>query len=102
MNLSKWLFPMGAILAVGGVAMAAVSPIFFLSILLGSVLAMVGAVFDRLRLGTEQSKMRGKLCLLCGGISLILFWVFGNVHTWTFAFFFLMLAGFVSGSIFLF
>ncbi len=93
---------MGAILAVGGAALAAASPIFLLSILLGIVVATVGAVFDRLRLAAEQLKMRGKLCFLCGGVSLILFWVFGNVHTWTFSFFFLMLAGFVSGAIFVF
>jgi len=101
LNLSRWLFPLGATLAVGSLAMSAMSPVFLFSAL-GCVLAIVGAVFDKLRLPAEQSRMRGKLCLLFGGVSLILFWVFGNVHTWTFTFLPLMLAGFISAAVFFF
>jgi hypothetical protein len=82
--------------------MAATSPIFILAALLGCALAVVGSVFDKLRLGPERSRRSGWLCLLCSAIFFVLFWAYGNVHTWTLVFFFPMLAGLISAAIFLF
>jgi hypothetical protein len=118
MNLSRRLFPIGAILVLAGVAMAGeldrrsfhstqdweyhlLGTIFLPSLLVGSGLAMVGAVFDRRRLPAKQSRARGWVCLFCCGVSFVLFEVFGNVHGWTFMFFFPMITGFVSGTIFM-
>ena len=102
LNFSRWLFPLGAILAIGGLAMSAVSAFFLLLSLMGCLLAIVGAVFDKFRLAAEQLRVRGKLCLISGGLSLIAFWVNPNFHTWASAFFFVMLAGFTSGAVYFF
>ena len=119
MNLSRSLFPVGAVLVIGGLAMAAevdrlsfhntqdwdyrlLEMVFLPSLLLGTVLATVGSAFDRRRLAAKQSNQRGVLCLLCSGIALVLFAAFGNVHGWTFMFFFPMVTGLISGAILLF
>jgi hypothetical protein len=119
MILSRRLFPIGAVLVIGGVAMAAelerhslyntqdlefrlLETIFLPSLLLGTVLAIIGAAFDRRKLSPKESKQRGSLCLLCSGLALVLFVAFGNVHGWTFTFFFPMLTGLISGAILLF
>ena len=76
--------------------------VFLPSLLLGTVLTTVGSAFDRRRLAAKQSRQRGVLCLLCSGVTLVLFAAFGNVHSWTFMFFFPMVAGLISGAILLF
>jgi len=119
MNLSGSLFPVGAVLIIGGVAMAAaldrhsfyntqdwefrvLATTFLPSLLLGTVLATVGSAFDRRRLAAKRSKLRGVLCLLCSGVPFVLFEALGNVHGWTFTFFFPIVAGVMSGAILLF
>lgn len=104
MNLSRSLFPVGAILVIGGVAMRAeldrhrfyntqdwefrlLETIFLPSLLLGTVLAPIGSAFDRRRLVAKQLKLRYVLCLLSSGVAFVLLAAFGNVHGWTFTFF---------------
>lgn len=79
MNLSRSLFPVGAILVIGGVAMTAeldrrrfyntqdwefrlLETIFLPSLLLGTVLAPIGSAFDRRRLVAKQLKL--EICSL--------------------------------------
>jgi hypothetical protein len=119
MNISRSLFPIGAVLVIGGVAMAAeldrhsfhntqdwefrlLGAVFLPALLLGTGLVVVGSIFDRYKLAAKQSKLRGVLSFLCGGVAFVLFAAFGNVHGWTFTFFFPMVAGLISGAILLF
>lgn len=119
MTFSRGFFPVGVVLVIGGVAMAGelerhsfyntqdwearlLEAIFLPALLMGTVLVIVGSVFDRRKLAPKESKRRGLLCLLTSGLAFILLAAFGNVHGWTFMFFLPMLAGLISGAILLF
>ena len=118
MRLLRWVFPIGAIFNIGGVFLyallerhsfensqdwefAVLSNVFIPSLLVGTVLAIVGSFFDRQRLLVAQTRVRGALCWLTSGISVWLLNSIGNVHGWTFAFIFPAFAGFVTGAVFL-
>jgi hypothetical protein len=118
MRALKWVFPTGAILTIGGVFLYAqlerhsfentqdlefviLSQIFIPSLLLGSLLAIVGSVLDRLRLTVSQTRVRGIMCWLASAVSFLLFGTIGNVHGWTFAFIFPAFVGFIAGAVFL-
>ena len=79
MRISNWVFPAGAILNVGGVFLYAVlekhsfestqdveyallSATFIPSLLVGTVLAIVGSFLDRRRLAIAQTRVRGSFC----------------------------------------
>jgi hypothetical protein len=114
----RWVFPLGAILNVGGVFLyaflerhsfestqdwefAVLSAIFIPSLLVGTLLVIIGSVFDRRRLPVAQTRVRGVLCWITSGISFALLASAGNVHGWTFAFIFPAFAGFVTGVVLL-
>jgi hypothetical protein len=118
LRVSKWVFPIGAALNVGGVFLYALlekhsfentqdleftvlSATFIPSLLIGTVLVIVGSFFDRQRLPVTQTRVRGVLCWLTSGISVFLLNAVGNVHGWTFAFIFPAFAGFVTGAVLL-
>ncbi len=118
MSASRWVFPTGAVLIVGGVALSALlewesfgntrswafavlSVTFLPSLLLGTPLAIIGSFVDRKRLPVTQVKARGKLCWAVSGISLLLLIATGNVHRWTFTYIFPTFAGFVAGAVLL-
>jgi hypothetical protein len=78
LRLLKWVFPIGAILNVGGVFLyallekhsfedtqdwefAVLSKVFIPSLLIGTLLAIVGSFFDRQRLLVAQTRVRGYL-----------------------------------------
>jgi hypothetical protein len=115
---STWIFPIGAVLNVGGVFLCALlewlsfrntldwrfaflSTTFMPSLLVGTVLVIVGSFFDRRRLPAEQTKVRGVFCWIASGISFSLLASIGNVHRWTFTFIFPAFAGLVTGAILL-
>ena len=117
-SILRWVFPPGAVLTVGGVFLCALlewhsfentqdwefeflSVAFFLSLLVGSGLAIVGSVLDRRRLSPDRSRIRGTLCWVVSGISILLLTSMGNVHRWTFTFIFPAFVGLVTGAIFL-
>jgi hypothetical protein len=118
MKVLKWVFPTGAILTVGGVFLYArleqhsfentqdlefviLSQIFLPALLLGSVLAIVGSILDRLRLAVRQTRTRGIVCWVVSAASFLLLDTIGNVHGWTFTFIFPAFVGFIAGAIFL-
>jgi hypothetical protein len=118
LRVSRLIFPIGALLNVGGVVLyallekhsfentqdwefALLSKIFIPSLLIGTVLAIVGSFFDRQRLLAAQTRVRGALCWLTSGISVWLLNSIGNVHGWTFAFIFPAFAAFVAGAVLL-
>jgi peptidoglycan/LPS O-acetylase OafA/YrhL len=118
LRVSRWVFPIGAILNVGGVFLyallerhsfentqdwefAVLSATFIPSLLVGTVLVIVGSFLDRRRLPVAQARVRGVLCWLTSGISFALLASIGNVHGWTFAFIFPAFAGFVTGAVLL-
>src|ERR1700680_2020654 len=109
----KWVFPTGATLTVGGVFLyalverlsfgptdgwwyATLSHCFLPSLLLGTVLAIVGSFIDRKRLSVAQARVRGVICWLVSGVSVLLLYSFGNIHGWTFTFIFPAFVGFVA------
>jgi uncharacterized membrane protein len=76
LRISNWVFPAGAILNVGGVFLYAalekhsfestqdtvyafLSATFIPSLLVGTVLAIVGSFLDRRRLAVAQTRVRG-------------------------------------------
>jgi hypothetical protein len=116
--MSRWAFPLGAILNVGGVLLYALlewhsydntqdwkygvlSATFLPSLLIGTLLVTVGSFFDRRKLPVAQTRVRGVLCWLVSGISFALCASIGNVHGWTFAFIFPAFAGFIAGAVLL-
>lgn len=118
MTILKWVFPIGAILNIGGVFLyallerhsyettqdwefAILSAIFIPCLLAGTALVIVGSFFDRQRLPAAQTRVRGVLCWVTSGISISLLALVGNVHGWTFAFIFPAFAGFVTGAVLL-
>jgi len=118
MRLLKWVFPTGAILTIGGVFLyaelerhsfentqylefALLSQVFIPALLLGSLLAIVGSVLDRLRLTVRQTRVRGIMCWVVSTVSFLLLSTIGNVHGWTFAFIFPAFVGFIVGAVFL-
>jgi hypothetical protein len=118
LRLLRWVFPIGAILNIGGVFLyallekhsfentqdwefAVLSNVFIPSLLIGTVLAIVGSFFDRHWLHVAQTRIGGALCWLTSGISVWLLNSIGNVHGWTFAFIFPAFAGFVTGAVLL-
>lgn len=118
MRVLRLLFPIGAILNVGGVLLygllerhsfenahdwefAVLSTTFLPSLLVGTLLVIVGSFFDRQRMPASQTRVRGVLCWLTSGISFALLASIGNVHGWTFAFIFPAFAGFIAGAVLL-
>ena len=118
MKASAWIFPVGASLNLGGVFLYALlewhsfentqdweftvlSATFIPSLLIGTVLVIVGSFFDRRRLSVTQTRVRGVLCWVTSGISFALLETIGNVHGWTFAFIFPAFAGFGAGAVLL-
>lgn len=122
MKASAWIFPIGAVLNVGGVFLCALlewlsfkntfrdtldwrlaflSTTFVPCLLVGAVLVIVGSIFDRQRLPAEQTRVRGVFCWIASGISFSLLASIGNVHRWTFTFIFPVFAGLVTGAILL-
>jgi len=112
------VFPVGAILNIGGVFLyallerhsyettrdwkfAILSATFIPCLLAGTALVIVGAFFDRHRLPVAKTRVRGVLCWVTSGISVLLLALVGNVHGWTFAFIFPAFAGFVTGAVLL-
>jgi hypothetical protein len=118
MTISRHIFPTGAILTVGGVLLyAALEKYSFVNtqdwlfkfllvtflpaLLVGTPLAIVGAVVDLRRLTPSEKKGRGLLCWIVAGISLASLILFGTVHGWTVSFFFPAVSGFFCGAIYL-
>ena len=118
MRVLKLVFPIGAVMTIGGVflyaqlewhtfentqdlAFTILSQIFLPVLLLGSVLAIAGSFLDRIRLTVKKSRARGLVCWLVSAVSFVLFATIGNVHGWTFAFIFPAFVGFISGAVFL-
>lgn len=118
MRVLNCIFPIGALLTVGGVFLyalleqhsfentqdwefAILSKIFLPALLLGSVLAVVGSFFDRKRLRLTQTRARGLICWLVSAISFLLLFATGNVHGWTFSFVFPAFVGFLAGAVLL-
>jgi hypothetical protein len=118
MRALKWVFPTGAILTIGGVFLyaqlerhsfentqdlefAILSKIFMPTLLLGSVLAIVGSILDRITLTLKETRLRGIICWVASAVSSALLTTIGNVHRWTFTFIFPAFVGFVAGAIFL-
>jgi peptidoglycan/LPS O-acetylase OafA/YrhL len=118
MRALKWVFPIGAALAIGGVffyaelerhsfqstddwEFAVLSRIFIPALLFGSVLAIVGSLIDRRRLPVARTRIRGMVCWIVSGISLVLLAITGNVHGWTFTFIFPAFVGLLTGAVFL-
>ena len=116
--MSRWAFPLGAILNVGGVFLYALlewhsyyntqdwefgvlSAAFLPALLIGTLLVIVGSFLDRRQLPVAKTRVRGVLCWLASGISFALWASIGNVHGWTFAFIFPAFAGFVTGAVLL-
>jgi len=119
MSASRWVFPTGAILTIGGVVLCALlewrsfghtqdwefailSETFLPSLLLGTVLAIVGSFLDRKRLPAIQTRVRAKLCWAASCTALLLFITTGNVHSWTFTYIFPTFVGFVAGAVLFF
>jgi hypothetical protein len=118
MRVLNWIFPIGGLLTVGGVFLYALlerhsfentqdwefiilSQIFLPALLLGSVLAIVGSLFDRNRLRQTQTRARARMCWLVSGISFLLLFTTGNVHGWTISFAFPAFVGFFTGAVLL-
>ena len=119
MSLLKWVFPTGAMLTVGGVFLSALMEhhgyesttqdwefeILFQTslpaLLLGAVLTIVGSFIDKWRLPATQVKARGIICLIVSGVSFGLLATTGNVHGWTFTFFFPAFVGFIAAGVLL-
>ena len=118
MKVSTWVFPIGAILTVGGVFLyallehhsfentqdwefAILNATFIPFLLGGTLLVIVGSFLDRRRLPVAQTRVRGALCWVTSGVSVALLASTGNVHGWTFAFIFPAFAGFVTGGVLL-
>jgi hypothetical protein len=80
---------------------ALLSATFIPSLLVGTLLVIVGSFFDRRRLPVARTRVRGVLCWITSGISFALVASVGNVHGWTFAFIFPAFAGFVAGAVLL-
>jgi peptidoglycan/LPS O-acetylase OafA/YrhL len=110
MRVLKLVFPIGAVMTVGGVFLyaqlerhsfentqdlefAVLSQIFMPVLLLGSGLAIVGSFLDRQHLTAKKSRARGLVCWLVSAVSF--------VHGWTFSFIFPAFVGFISGAVFL-
>jgi hypothetical protein len=118
MRVLKLVFPIGAVMTVGGVFLyaqlerhsfentqdlefAVLSQIFMPVLLLGSGLAIVGSFLDRQHLTAKKSRARGLVCWLVSAVSFVLLGTIGNVHGWTFSFIFPAFVGFISGAVFL-
>jgi hypothetical protein len=118
MKALNLVFPIGAILTIGGVFLyalvehlsfgsteglvyAILSHSFSPTLLLGTVLAIVGSFIDRKRLPVAKTRARGMLCWAASGVSFLLLITTGNVHGWTFTFIFPAVVGFVAGSVLL-
>jgi len=116
MKILKWLFPIGAILTVGGVFLCAIwerlgdtqgwgfsllSESLFLALLIGAPLAIVGSFVERKRLSAKQTRFWGIICWGVSTVSFLLFVTVGNVHGWTFTFIFPAFVGFVAGAVLL-
>jgi len=80
---------------------AVLNATFIPSLLVGTLLVIVGSFFDRRRLPAAEARVRGILCLLTSGISFALLAFIGNVHGWTAAFVFPAFAGLVAGAVLL-
>lgn len=118
MGGAKWVFPIGVILTIGGVALYALvehlsfgntsnweyeilSQMFLPALFLGTGTAIAGSVIDRRRLPSREARIRGLWCLLGSGVSLLFLANIGNVHSWTESFIFPIFVGFVTGVILL-
>jgi hypothetical protein len=115
----RWILPTGAILTMAGVFLCAqlerhgfystsdfgyevLSATSVPSLLLGTALAIIGSVLDRLRLPLAQTRVRWALCWGVSIVSLALFLTTTkNIHGWTVVFLVPAFAGFVSGCILL-
>jgi len=84
-----------------GLEFVILSQIFIPALLIGSLLAIVGSILDRLRLPVRQTRVRGVMCWLVSAVSFLLLSTIGNVHGWTFAFIFPAFVGFIVGVVFL-
>jgi hypothetical protein len=80
---------------------AAHTATFIPALLVGTVLVIVGAFFDRRRLLVARTRVRGILCWIASGTSFSLWASIGNVHGWTFAFILPAFAGFLTGMVLL-
>jgi len=110
MKILKWLFPIGAILTVGGVFLYAILDRLsfgdtqgwgFLALLIGAPFAIVGSFVERKRLSVKQTRFWGRICWGVSALSFLLFVSVGNVHGWTFTFIFPAFVGFVTGAVLL-
>ena len=118
MSASAWVFPIGSTLTIVGVAQCALldwvsfestrgmafailSETFLPSLLLGTVLAIIGSLVDRKRLPVKEAITRGKFCWLVSGISLVLLISTGNVHRWTFTYIVPAFVSFIAGAVLL-
>ena len=118
MKVLKWLFPVGAILTVGGVFLYALverlsfgdtqdwgysimSRTFFPALLVGTPLSIAGSFIERKRLPVKQTRLRGLICCGVSALSFLLFATIGNVHDWTFTFIFPAFVGFIAGAVLL-
>jgi hypothetical protein len=116
--MGKVVLPTGAILIVVGVYLNALlerlglgntqdgeyktlSAILPLLLLVGTLLVIVGSFLDGRRLPAAQTRVRGILCWVAGGISFLLLVTIGNVHGWTAIFIVPAFAGFVAGVVLL-
>jgi hypothetical protein len=118
MRVSIWFFPVGGVLTIGGVFLCAALEIhsfnttldwlfsvllaaFPTALLIGMLLTIVGAVLDRRRLPVKQTRVRGFISWAAAVISFLLLRQTGNLHGWTFTWFFPGIAGLIAGAIYL-
>ena len=116
--ISRFIFPTGASLTVAGVVLysaleklsfnsprdwlfAALEVTFLPALIIGTLLTIIGAAINRKRMSVATARRYGLLCLVASGISFALLKIIGNVHSWTFSFFFPAWAGFLAGVIYL-
>ncbi len=116
--LTKWLFPVGAILTLSTVPIEAaleahgahstedrLATVLLLMdryVAIGIPLTFIGAVADLRRLSLAQARTRGWLCWL---VAVLSFWWFigsgGNIHSWTGTLLYPAFTAFGAGAIYL-
>jgi hypothetical protein len=117
-SISRFVFPTGASLTVAGVVLyaalekhsfestgdwlsAALEVTFLPALVMGILLVIIGAAIDRKRMSVATARRHGLLCLVAAGVSFALLNAIGDVHSWTFSFFFPAWAGLLAGVIYL-
>lgn len=116
MKAGRWVFPIGALLTVGGVFLCALvehlsfgdtqtltyailENSFLPALLIGTSFAIVGSFIERRRLPVTRARLVGIVCWAASLVSAVLLATTGNVHGWTFTFIFPAFVGFLTGAV---